>query len=177
MHSLSQLNAAQPMMFNMQDAPQTETPLDELLPLGVKALLQKNGIHTVEDVRKAYPHTLLKFRGIGMAKFRQIEAAFFPGKKFEPARVLSPLTHVKGSSLNGALSPAIVRILARGGITTVDQLKAAQPADLLKIERLGIGMLREIESVFFPGQHYEVPRGRRPAPTLRDSAGNLLTDI
>lgn len=101
-----------------------------------------------------------------MSKFRQIEAAFFPGKKFEPARVLSPLRHVKGSSLNGVLSPAIVRILARGGITTVDQLKAAQPADLLKIERLGVGMLREIERVFFPGQRYEVSRGRRPAPTL-----------
>jgi len=60
-----------------------ETPLGDLLPLRVKALLQKNGIHTVEDVRKAYPHALLKFRGIGMSKFRQIEAAFFPGKKFD----------------------------------------------------------------------------------------------
>ena len=137
------------MILNMADELETERPLGDLLPLRVKVLIQRNGVHTVEDVRKAYPHTLLKFRGIGMSKFRQIEAAFFPGKKFEPARVLSPLTHVKGSSLNGVLSPAIVRILARGGITTVDQLKAAQPADLLKIERLGVGMLREIQSVFF----------------------------
>jgi len=165
------------MMFSMPEVPQTETPLGDLLPPKVKIVLGKGGIHTVEELHKAYPHELLKIRGIGMYRFRQIEAVFFPKKAFEPPRVRSPLRHVRGSSLNGTLSPATVQTLARGGITTVDQLKAAQPADLLKIERLGIGMLREIESVFFPGQHYEVPRGRRPAPTLPDSTGNLLTDI
>jgi len=125
-----------------------ETPLGDLLPLRVKALLQRHGVHTVEDVRKAYPHQLLKMRGMGMLRFKQIEAAFFPGEAFTPKRVYSPVRHVKGSSLNGMLSPAAVRALARGGITTVDQLLAAQRKDLMNIKGLGALKLREIESVF-----------------------------
>lgn len=153
-------------MLDHTTQPSLEAHLGDLLTPQVKVVLERNGIHTLEGVRKAYPHDLLKIRGIGMFRFRQIETVLFPGKKFEPGRVLSPIRHIKGSSLNGALSPATVRLLARGGITTVDQLRAMDPGELLKIERFGIGMLREIESVFFPGQHYEVPRGRRSAPTL-----------
>lgn len=157
------------MMFCMRsDSPlNDETPLGDFLTPYVKFVLEKNAIRTLAGVRKAYPHDLLKIRGIGMFRFRQIEAALYPGKKFEPPRELSPIRHVKGSSLNGALSPATVRILARGGITTVDQLRTMDLGELLKIERFGIGMLREIESVFFPGQHYAVLRGRKS--TSRDS--------
>ncbi|GAB2712777.1 helix-hairpin-helix domain-containing protein [Comamonas sediminis] len=132
----------------MSEVTQTETPLDDLLPLRVKALLQKNGIHTVEDVRKAYPHQLLKIWGMGMLRFKQIEAVLFPGESFTPTRVYSPLPHIKGSSLNGTISPAAVRALARGGITTVDQLLAAERKDLMNIKGLGVLKLREIESVF-----------------------------
>ncbi len=128
-----------------------ETPLGDLLPLRVKALLQRHGVHTVEDVRKAYPHQLMW--GMGMLRFKQIEAVFFPGQSFTPTRVCSPIRHIKGSSLNGTISPAAVRALARGGITTVDQLLAAERKDLMNIKGLGALKLREIERVFFPGQH------------------------
>ncbi len=130
-----------------------ETPLGDLLPLRVKALLQRNGVHTVEDVRKSYPHQLLKIRGMGMLRFKQIEAVFFPGESFTPTRVYSPIQHIKGSSLNGTLSPAAVRALARGGITTVDQLLAAERKDLMNIKGLGALKLREIERVFFSAQN------------------------
>ncbi|WP_312417722.1 helix-hairpin-helix domain-containing protein [Comamonas sp.] len=224
----------------MQDepSPPPELPLDKILPLSLKKLLESNGIYTVEAAFRAYPDQLLKLPGIGISKFRQLERILFPGETFTPRRVpppipyapgsslnsvLSPGTvqvlarsgittvaqlqaasrkdllsikalgptklreierallldksftparddvpirHIKGSSLNGSLPPAVVRALARGGITNVDQLKATEPAELLKIERLGVGMLREIESVFFPGQYYEVLRGRRAQPTL-----------
>lgn|GEM_PF-368758 len=223
----------------MQDepSPPPELPLDKILPRSLKNLLESNGIYTVEAAFRAYPDHLLKLPGMGISKFRQLERILFPGetftprrvpppipyaqrsslngvlspatvqtlarggittftqlraasrkdllaikalgatklreieralslcKSFTPARVYMPSRHVDGSALNGYLSAAVVRALARGGITTVDQLRAAEPAELLKIERLGVGMLREIESMFFPGQHYEVPRGRRAQPT------------
>jgi len=128
-------------------------------------------------VRKSYPHQLLKMWGMGMLRFKQIESVFFPGESFTPTRVYSPIRHIKGSSLNGTLSPAVVRALARGGITTVDQLLVAERKVLMNMKGLGALKLREIESVFFPGQQYMVPRGRRPAPTLPDNTCNLLTNI
>ncbi|WP_409516383.1 helix-hairpin-helix domain-containing protein [Comamonas sp.] len=148
--------------------PSPETPIGDLLPLRVKALLQKNGIHTVEDVRKAYPHQLLKIWGMGMLRFRQIEAVFFPGESFTPRRVYSPLPPIKGSSLNGTLPPVAVRALARGGITTVDQLLRMELKDLIAIKGIGPQTLREIERVYFPSQHYGLPRGKRSSPTLPD---------
>jgi len=228
------------MMFSMPDepTPSPELPLNKILPRSLKNLLEGNGIYTVEAAFRAYPNQLLKLPGMGISRFRQLERILFPGETFTPrrvpppipyaqgsslngmllpgtvqalarggittvaqlraasrkdlraikglgptklreierafllgksvtpARVYMPIHQVNGSALNGYLSPAVVRVLARGGITTVDQLKATEPDKLLKIERLGFGMLREIESVFFPGQHYDVPRGRRPTPTL-----------
>jgi len=104
--------------------------------------------------------------GLGMLRFKQIESVFFPGRSHIPKRIYSPIRQIKQSSLNGVLSPVTVQTLARGGVLTAEQLCAMEPKDLLKIRGLGMVKLREIESVFFPGQHYEVPRGRRPAPTL-----------
>lgn len=152
-------------MLDDTTPPPLATALGDLLPLRLKALLQRNGVNTVEDVRNAYPHQLLKMWGMGMLRFRQIEAVFFPGESFTPTRVYSPIRHIKGSSLNGTLSPAAVRALARGGITTMDQLLATDRKEMMNIKGLGALKLREIESVFFPGQHYEVPRSRTPAPT------------
>ena len=145
-----------------------ETPLGDLLPRSVTHVLARNGVHTVEELKRAYPIGLLKMHGMGMLRFRQIEAGFFPGKSFTPARVMSPIRQIKGSSLNGALSPGTVQVLACAGITTVAKLLAMEPAQLLKIKSLGVGKLREIESVFFPGQHYELVRGRRKWTTLPD---------
>jgi len=126
----------------------TRSPLEGLLPPRVASILATKGIRTIEDVRNAYPHQLLKIRGLGLLRFRQIERALFPGKSFTPARVQSPISHVKGSSLNGVLNPATVRALARGGITTPEKLHDVTSKDLLKIPGLGISMVQEIEQVF-----------------------------
>jgi hypothetical protein len=143
--------------------PQAETPLGDVLQPRVKRILERNGIHTVEALRSAYPHQLVKMWGLGMYRFRTIEKAFFPGKSFTPARVYSPVRHIHGSSLNGALDPSIVTALLRAGITTAEQLKAVEPAELLKLTGIGVNRLREIERAFFPGQHYEIPRVRKQA--------------
>lgn len=113
--------------------PQAETPLGDILQPRVKRILERNGIHTVEALRMAYPHQLVKMWGLGMYRSRQIERAFFPGKLFTPAGVYSPVRHIHGSSLNGPLDPSIVMALLRAGITTPEELKAVEPAELLKI--------------------------------------------
>ncbi|ULR89743.1 DNA-directed RNA polymerase subunit alpha C-terminal domain-containing protein [Comamonas sp. B21-038] len=135
------------MMLDMLNAQTSiaETPIGDQLPLRVKTILERNGIHTIEGVRSAYPNELLKMRGMGMFRFKQIETALFPGKSFIPARIYSPVRHIKGSSLNGVFAPETVQALARGGITTVEQLLAREPKVLLKIRGLGIHKLREIE--------------------------------
>lgn len=166
------------MIANMlNEELQTETPLGNSLPKYVTRVLARNGITTVEGVRKAYPHDLLNMWGLGLLRFKQIEAALFPGQSYEPERIYSPICKVKGSSLNGILSPATVQALARGGVFTAEQLVDLEPEGLLKIRGLGIAKLREIEKMFFPSQKYEAPRGRQPAPTLPDSTGKLLTNI
>ena len=124
----------------------SETPIGDQLPLRVKTILERNGIHTIEGVRSAYPNELLKMWGMGMFRFKQIEAALFPGKSFTPARIHSPVRYIKGSSLNGALAPATVQVLLRGGITTVEQLHAMERKELLNIKGLGIHKLGEIEN-------------------------------
>ncbi len=133
------------MILNMADELETERPLGDLLPLRVKVLIQRNGVHTVDDVRKAYPHQLLKMWGMGMVRFKQIEAAFFPAQSFTPKRVYAPLPHIKGSSLKGTPLPRRRPSLGARGITTVDQLLAAERKDLMNIKGLGALKLREIE--------------------------------
>lgn len=83
-----------------------------------------------------------------MLRLKQIEAALFPGKNFAPVRARAPISHVKGSFLNGTLSPAVVRALARNGIVTVENLRLVSPDELLRLPGLGHKMLREIEQVF-----------------------------
>lgn len=157
------------MMANMlNEEPQTGIQLGDLLPKYVTRVLARNGITTVEGVRKAYPHDLLKMWGLGTLRFRQIETALFPGHFHTLGQNRDPISRVKGSSLNGILSPATVQALARGGVLTPEQLVDLQPEGLLKIRGLGIAKLREIEKMFFPSQKYEPPRGSHPAPTLPD---------
>lgn len=112
-------------------------------------------MRTVEELKRAYPNGLLKMHGMGMLRFREIEGVLFPGESFTPAIPRPPARHVKGSSLNGALPPAIVLALARGGIMTVADLLATEPSQLLKIKGLGVKKLREIERVLFAGEKRE----------------------
>lgn len=135
----------------------SSTPLDGKLPFQVIRILARHGIHSAEAVHKAYPLDLLAIKGIGLLRLRKIEKALMPGKTYIPSHALPPIPFVSGSSLNGVLPVSIVRALARGGITTPEQLRAAYPLDLLKIRSLGEGSLREIERVFFAGQHYVPP--------------------
>lgn len=127
----------------------SEMPLDGLLPSSVATILAKNGVLTIDDLLRAYPHQLLKMRGVGMLRLRLIESAFFPGMTFTPTRTRSPISHVKGSSLNGVLTPSVVRALGRGGVTTPEQLLLLSSNQLLKFPGLGVSMLREIDKVFF----------------------------
>lgn len=147
-------------MLNMPNAQRSipETPIGDLLPLRVKTILERNGINTVEGVRRAYPNQLLKMWGVGMFRFKQIEAALFPGKSFTPARIYSPIRHIRGSSLNGALAPATVQVLCRGGITTIEQLLAMETKELLTIRGLGIHKLREIENFFYESRKDQTER-------------------
>lgn len=141
-------------MTYMLDQPRTETPLGNSLPMYVTRVLARNGITTVEGVRRAYPHELLRMWGLGMLRFKQIEAALFPGCSFTPKQVFSPISLVKGSSLNGCLSPATVRALGRVGVNTPEQLVAIQPEELLKLPGLGPAKLKEIEDVFYPSKRH-----------------------
>ena len=169
------------MMFSMQDEPTTETPLGDLLPLRVKAVLRRNGIYTVEEVRRAYPHRLLKMWGLGMFRFKQIEEVFFPGKSFTPARVYSPIRHIKDSSLNGALTPVTVQVLSRAGIMTLEQLIATTPKELMEIKGLGVHKMREIETALnargaSTSEYAEFTKRKEPRVRRKRSKEDLLSE-
>lgn len=138
------------MMFRMLDEPSSspELPLGNLLPLRLKNLLEGNGIYTVQAAFRAYPDRLLKLPGMGISRFKQLEQILFPGKSYKPPRVHPAIPQAPGSSFNGILSPGTVKTLARGGITTVEQLRAATRKELLSIKALGPTKLREIERIF-----------------------------
>ncbi|MCD2165563.1 hypothetical protein [Comamonas koreensis] len=55
-----------------------------LLPRRAANALFQEGIDTVELIKQRYPEGLLKVPGIGIVSFRAVEAAFFPGQKFDP---------------------------------------------------------------------------------------------
>ncbi|WP_428174154.1 hypothetical protein [Comamonas sp.] len=151
-----------------------KTSLQGKLPIGLVRILARNGIHTVEEVGQAYPERLLRMRGISIVRFRMIEAALITGEVYTSHFAAPPLPDVPGSALrNTPLPLAIVRSLARNGILNDQQLRDAYPEKLLRIRTFGMGALREVERIFFPGQRYELPRGRQPAPTLPDNSGNL----
>ena len=56
----------------------------KLLPRRAANALLHEGINTFELIKQSYPEDLLKIPGLGIASFRAVEAAFFPGQKFEP---------------------------------------------------------------------------------------------
>ncbi|WP_312524955.1 helix-hairpin-helix domain-containing protein [Comamonas sp.] len=120
-----------------------EMSLVGLLPSIVTGILAKNGVHTIDELQKAYPYRLLTMRGMGMLRLKEIETALFPGQSFVPQRIRSPILHVRGSSLNGVLTPATVRALGRGGVTTAEQLLGLSSNELLKCPGLGASNLRK----------------------------------
>ncbi|WP_414437888.1 hypothetical protein [Delftia acidovorans] len=85
---------------------------------------------------------------MGIRRFKQLERILFPGKSFTPPRVTPPIPQAPESSFNDVLLPGTVQALARGGITTVEQLRAATRKVLLAIKAPGPKKLREIERVF-----------------------------
>ncbi len=161
-------------MVAMQDepSPSPELPLDKILPRSLKKLLESNGIHTVEAAFRAYPDHLLKLPGIGISKFRQLEWILFPGETFTPRRVPPPIPYAQESSLNGVLSPGTVQTLARGGITTVTQLRAASRKDLLAIKALGATKLREIERALLQDKSFTPARVKVPIRHIEGSSLN-----
>ncbi|ULR90909.1 helix-hairpin-helix domain-containing protein [Comamonas sp. B21-038] len=162
------------MMIAMQDdpSPPAELPLDKILPLRLKNLLESNGIYTVEAAFRAYPDQLLKLPGMGISKFRQLERILFPGETFTPRRVPPPIPYAQGSSLNGMLLPGTVQALARGGITTVAQLRAASRKNLLAIKALGPTKLREIDRLLLLGKSATTVRDDLPIRHIKGSSLN-----
>ena len=57
--------------------------LEKLSTRTVNALAQ-NGIHSVDEIMANYPIRLLRLTGFGIHALREVEAAFFPGFKYEP---------------------------------------------------------------------------------------------
>ncbi len=145
------------------------TPLHGKLSPALIRVLAKNDLHTVDALRHAYPIKLLRLHGVGQVRMRQIEVALLSGDVHTPLPTLPERSRVPGSALETLPLPmGIVRCLARNGIMNQQQLKDAYPEKLLKIKSFGERSLREVERIFFPGQHYKLPSGRRPGTLLRD---------
>ncbi len=132
-------------------------------------VLAKNNLHTLEDVERVYPEKLLRMRGISIVRFRQIEAVLNPGELYQSVYAAPPFPDIYGTALQGSLLPlALVRLLARNGITNETQLRDAYPEKLMKISSFGIGSLREVERIFFLGQHYDPSCSKKRVPSLLD---------
>ncbi|MEJ5152588.1 hypothetical protein [Comamonas sp. MYb396] len=146
-----------------------KTPLQGKLPLGLVRVLGKNNLHTVEAVKRAYPERLLRMPGIGIVRFRMIEAELIHTEWYKPQFAAPPFPEVPGSTLkNSPLPLAVVRRLARNGILSEPQLRDAYPEKLMRISSFGLGSLREVERIFFPGHRYDPPTGKQPPPSLPD---------
>lgn len=147
----------------------TETPLHGLLSVELERVLAKNNLHTLEAVNRVYPEGLLRMRGISIVRFRQIEAVLNPRELYRSVYAAPQIPDVQRTALKTSHLPlALVRLLARNGILNETQLRDAYPERLMRIRSFGIGSLREVERLFFPGQRYDPPSGKRPHPTLPD---------
>ncbi|QMV73216.1 helix-hairpin-helix domain-containing protein [Comamonas piscis] len=145
----------------------TKTLLQGKLSPGLVKILAKNNLHTVEAVKRAYPERLLRMPGIGIVRFRMIEAELIHSGPYRPLFAASPFPEVPGSTLkNSPLPLATVRRLARNGVFTEQQLREAYPEKLMKISFIGLVSLREIERIFFPGQRYDPPKRKQPPPNF-----------
>ena len=61
------------------------TEVSDLKTLSARTLnvLARNGIHSIEEIRTHYPNRLLRLTGFGMHALREVEAALFPGAKYD----------------------------------------------------------------------------------------------
>ena len=63
---------------------QEDALLKEILPPRLWRGLARNGLKTMEEVRRLYPEELLQMPDIGPRTFRKIEALLFPGQYYVP---------------------------------------------------------------------------------------------
>lgn len=61
-------------------------------------------------------------------------------------------------TLQGLLPPHLWRVLARNGITTIEQAAQSYPEKLLLMPSVGPRTFRKIEESLFPGKHYAPPQ-------------------
>ena len=61
-------------------------------------------------------------------------------------------------TLQGLLPPHLWRVLARNGITTIEQATQIYPEQLLRMPSVGPRTFRKIEESLFPGQRYAPPQ-------------------
>jgi len=115
----------------------TKTPLQGKLSVGLVRILGKNNLHSVEAVKRAYPERLLRMPGIGIVRFRMIEAELIHSETYKPTFAPPPFPEVPGSTLkNSNLPLAVVRRLARNGILNEQQLRNAYPEKLMRISSI-----------------------------------------
>mgnify|MGYP000990280095 CR=1 FL=1 len=77
--------------------------------------------------------------------------------------------------LNKRLSRRTLNSLGRHAITTVDQVVEAYPERLLKLNGVGMTVLRDIERTLFPGQQFQPHSGRYKAWS-DDGSSHSLAD-
>lgn len=77
--------------------------------------------------------------------------------------------------LNKRLSRRTLNSLGRHAITTVDQVIEAYPERLLKLNGVGMTVLRDIERTLFPGQQFQ-PHSGRYKTWSDEGSGHSLRD-
>lgn len=70
------------MMHRTDD--QEDVWLKEILPPRLWRALARNGLTTLEEVRRLYPEQLLQMPDIGPRTFRKIEGLLFPNQYYVP---------------------------------------------------------------------------------------------
>ncbi len=63
-----------------------QVKLEQVLSTRTRNTLARHGLESIEQIKSAYPARLLAIPGFGLQSLREVEAAFFPGQRFVPAR-------------------------------------------------------------------------------------------
>ncbi len=77
-------------------------------------------------------------------------------------------------TLQGLLPPHLWRVLARNGITTIEQATQSYPEKLLLMPSVGPTTFRKIEESLFPGMHYAPPQQEGVAQSDLDQTAKAL---
>lgn len=78
------------------------------------------------------------------------------------------------TTLQGLLPPHLWRVLARNGITTIEQVAQSYPEKLLQMPSVGPRTFRKIEESLFPGKRYAPPQQPNIAQADLDQAPRAL---